>query len=514
MKETAGPNMRVAWQMSVIAVFLVAANAQGFGPQQVLSSSTDAPRSVFGADLDGDGDLDALCASSNDDKLTWFENLGQGSFGGQQLIANVNGAWGVDAADLDQDGDVDVLAASNTDGRISWFENLGAGVFAPEVVISNNAQAARTVLTADIDGDGDLDVMSASKGDDKVAWYENLGGSFGPQVVITTQAAGVERCFAADLDGDGDVDALSADEDANRISWYENLGAGVFGPQQVITTATNAPSSVTAADLDGDGDVDVLSTSTNDDEVAWYDNTPSGFVRHIITTGIDMPAFVDPVDVDSDGDPDLIVCAWSDRIAWIENSGAGVFEPWQTVTTSVDHCGVTHCADLDGDGDPDLISASRNDDKVAWYENLVPLVAPAAATTFGAGCGAQPLQLQPVLAQRPVIGTVAAALAYGAPTSLGGVSMGLSDQLLAGQSVLPLDLTTIGMPGCDLLQSNEAFLAATPFTAGSLLFEHTIPWSGALVGMRVYLQAFVVAPGANQLGVVASNGVEWLIGAK
>ena len=55
------------------ALFLIsiAASAQAaqvpFDAQQVISTAADGARSVFAADLDGDGDLDALSASSEDD---------------------------------------------------------------------------------------------------------------------------------------------------------------------------------------------------------------------------------------------------------------------------------------------------------------------------------------------------------------------------------------------------------------------------------------------------------------
>jgi len=76
--------------------------------------------------------------------------------------------------DLDGDSDNDVLSASELDGKIAWYENLGSGNFGPQQVITTNASYAKSVFSIDLDGDGDNDVLSASSGDDKIAWYENL----------------------------------------------------------------------------------------------------------------------------------------------------------------------------------------------------------------------------------------------------------------------------------------------------------------------------------------------------
>ncbi len=71
----------------------------------MIAAGVDNPRSVFAADLDGDGDRDALSASSADDTVAWYANDGLGSFGPQQVISTANAVSGVFAADLDGDGD-------------------------------------------------------------------------------------------------------------------------------------------------------------------------------------------------------------------------------------------------------------------------------------------------------------------------------------------------------------------------------------------------------------------------
>jgi len=352
-----------------------------FGPQQVITADADAANSVFAADLDGDGDADVLSASLFDDKIAWYENTdGLGSFGPQQVIStDADAAVSVFAADLDGDGDADVLSASIIDNKIAWYENTdGFGNFGPQQVITTTAIAAFSVFSADLDGDGDADVLSASRDDDKIAWYENTDGlgNFGTQQVITTATDSAYSVFSMDLDGDGDADVLSASLADDKIAWYENTdGLGNFGTQQVITTDAFGATSVCAADLDGDGDTDILSASFFDNKIAWYENTDGlgSFGRQrVITTAAVGPVAVFSADLDGDGDADVLSASFGDeKIAWYQNNdGLGHFGPQQVITAPADGATSVFAADLDGDGDADVLSASSNDNKIAWYDNI------------------------------------------------------------------------------------------------------------------------------------------------
>lgn len=135
----------------------------------------------------------------------------------------------------------------------------------------------------------------------------------------------------------------------------------------------------------------------------------------------------------------------------------------------------------------------------------------ATATRYGTGCGSPPLDLDPNNA--PVTGTMGAATITNAPTSLCGVAMGFDDTHLGSLPILPLDLAFIGMPGCQLWHSSDVFgLPVTSLTGTTLQFGYAIPSQGSLLGAHVYLEAYCFAPGANALQVIASNGIDWLIG--
>ncbi|MCX5868059.1 MAG: VCBS repeat-containing protein, partial [Proteobacteria bacterium] len=136
-----------------------------FGPQSVISTAADYAYSVYAADVDGDGDFDVLSASSLDDKIAWYENDGASPPGWTERVISTaaDGAHSVYAADVDGDGDMDVLSASVNDDKIAWYENDGASPPGWTTrTISTGANGAQSVYAADVDGDGDMDALSAS----------------------------------------------------------------------------------------------------------------------------------------------------------------------------------------------------------------------------------------------------------------------------------------------------------------------------------------------------------------
>ena len=137
-----------------------------------------------------DGDIDALSASFNDDTIAWYENTnGDGtSWTARTITTGADNARSVFAADVDGDGDIDALSASPFDDKIAWYENTnGDGTAWTVRTITTGADGAFSVFAADVDGD--LDVLSASYIDDRIAWYENRGGQFALTTTDTAPSA-------------------------------------------------------------------------------------------------------------------------------------------------------------------------------------------------------------------------------------------------------------------------------------------------------------------------------------
>jgi hypothetical protein len=347
------------------------------------TGGTNGANSVFAADLDGDGDMDMISASGNDDKIAWYENTdGLGTFGPQQIISEtVPGASSVYAADIDGDGDIDILAASYLDNTISWFANNGQGVFGSRQIVSTLANGASSVYANDVDGDGDMDVFSASALDDKIAWYENINGqgSFGTQQVISINFDYPLDVVAGDIDGDGDMDILSGSRYSNsRVAWFKNTnGQGNFVFQQELSTDIAYCRGAVLADIDGDGDLDIVATSWvfPEDRIIWFENTNGQGNFNITPQLVGLlddnarPETVYATDFDNDGKIDIALGTANEGLSWFKNNGLGTFGAIQIIDSEIRDVRTVLSSDIDGNGSQDILIAANRADRIAWHKN-------------------------------------------------------------------------------------------------------------------------------------------------
>ncbi len=128
-----------------------------------------------------------------------------------------------------------------------------------------------------------------------------------------------------------------------------------------------------------------------------------------------------------------------------------------------------------------------------------------AAIPFSLGSTGTPVGLDAAPASRPILGTTFSMDVSNAPagTLLGIVGVGVFQ--------ISTDLTVIGMPGCSLLQSNDATLPL-PITPPIATTSLPIPNVSAFTGLVLYAQAILVSPGVNALGLVTSNGLAITLG--
>jgi hypothetical protein len=494
----------------------------GFSQLQSITAGADRPTAIDTADLDGDGRPDVISSSSSDNKIAWYRNLGGGRFGPEQVLSTAAlRAQSVLAADLDGDRLVDVISLSIGDDKVAWYRNLGRGAFGREVVISTAIGSPYTARAVDLDGDSDLDLLvgyATTSG--QLVWFENRGSSAGSTIfaaprTINAGLRGLSDVQAADLDSDGDADVLVSTTAALGAVWIPNLGNGAFGAPRTISTASPTYYATCAADVDGDRALDVLTASQTGGELAWHRNLGAGRFgpQQMISIGVAGCRDVTAADFDGDGDLDVAAIGSGafDQVAWFENLGGGNFGPLRGIeagNSAAIRGGVAiHADDLNEDGAADVLVVASSNDVVGWYTNLL-----ATVESFGVGCGTQPLTQRPL--RTPVLGTAAQAEIRNVPGTLCVLMAGLDRGTHPLFGALPFSLDAVGMQGCALLQSGEVPAVPTTPTATPGVFTWSMPLAAnpAFQGMAFYTQAFAPAPRANQLGLIASNGVAWRLG--
>ncbi len=327
-----------------------------FGPSRFIDTVGTRRAGLFAADLDGDGDDDAIISSPT----AWYENQdGRGTFGPRHDLAPFDFSDTVAAADVDGDGDLDLVSSGRDSLATRWFDNMdGRGTFGFGLPIQSESVFSGELAVEDVDFDGDLDVMTSGRLG--LAWNENLDGEGTFGLVRPIAQDGNNLMAAADVDNDGFVDAFAARELGGPIRWYDNLlGNGSQWVARVVTPTLERPSSLLPADLNGDGYVDLLVASLTDHEVTWYPNGAGIFEagRSISQTAFGAWTAI-PADVDLDGDLDVV----TGGDAWYENvDGLGTFGAARAIGLVAN--GV-FTSDLDLDGDLDLLTT-----EIAWYEN-------------------------------------------------------------------------------------------------------------------------------------------------
>ncbi|MCA8949156.1 MAG: hypothetical protein KDE27_06625 [Planctomycetes bacterium] len=132
-----------------------------------------------------------------------------------------------------------------------------------------------------------------------------------------------------------------------------------------------------------------------------------------------------------------------------------------------------------------------------WHYGARPS---ATAIPYGTGCQGNTAALPVLAVTRPWLGNPVTATASALPSGAFAIAG-------FGVGRINLDLGVYGMPGCTaLLQPLATVFLASSGTVATLTF--TQPAQPALVGARMQMQVYALAPGANPTGVINTNAVE------
>ncbi len=246
------------------------------------------------ADIDGDGDLDAFVGNYEGDTM-FFQNTGTST--AASFAAPTTDAFGLDVgyhatpalADLDGDGDLDALVGSKS-GIWRYVQNNGTATAASFAAAVTDAFGLSYVDSdaapafADLDGDGDLDAVVGNKFGNSF-YFQNIGtataATFATWVYnpFGLSSVGSEGAPAfADLDGDGDLDAFLGDW-IGKTNYFENTGtasaasfAAPIDNPFGLSNASSFAAKPTFGDIDRDGDLDLF-VGSYDGNTLYFENT-------------------------------------------------------------------------------------------------------------------------------------------------------------------------------------------------------------------------------------------------
>ncbi len=272
------------------------------------------------ADLDGDGDLDAIISSYNTAENLYLINCWNLPSGGASRCSA-----GAGFAIGNRDGDVfDVISADRTHGVAIGNIDIGVVPNLPDVFLTNtdsgtsskllrniglsgdgtgrvgfnnvtntnmpggevnNRQAVDAEL-ADLDGDGDLDLYVVNRGQQNSLFWNNGSGSFtdlgGGLPSLPGGNLASYDLFVADYNLDGRIDVME--------SWGDGAGSSVTNNRLLLNQGgTNGSMSfmvasqpfgptpshrltISGGDFDGDGDVDLVAGNFNTNNIVLYEN--------------------------------------------------------------------------------------------------------------------------------------------------------------------------------------------------------------------------------------------------
>ena len=364
-----------------------------------------APASLAIADIDSDGDTDAVVGNSmfGSTGLSVLKNRGDGNYELPVLYPlPTNETVGeVMLNDFDGDGDLDALATiTGVNGefaKIAVWRNNGNGTFSARSEFASG-QAPVGIVVADFTGDGYGDVVTANYrllgNGNTVSLLRHNGKSGGDAAFLPpvefTVGNGARRLAAADLNNDGKIDLAIGRSDTigaefGTLTILLNGGNGNFdAPVNYEATpgARRYSAAIALRDLDNDGDADLIgggllpSGSVDNAAISVRRNNGSGAFGdaeiYLFPNYVDRPQKLSTADLNSDGYADIIGASptgrGTDGFIVLSSNGTGGFQTGKRYEASQQTYDVA-AADVDGDNDLDVLTIAHSSAALTVHKN-------------------------------------------------------------------------------------------------------------------------------------------------
>lgn len=310
---------------ALITNIITGTNAQYFtkiteGP---LVNSPGDSRSVNWVDVNNDGWIDCFISNgpAGGQNNSLFINDKTGNFTqvtNDPIVKDNKPSDGASFADIDNDGDLDALVTNWYNVNKLLYLNNGNGTFVKidSGKIVNDGGYSETAAWGDYDKDGLVDIyICNSDGDFRNFMYHNNGNNFFSKINAGSQVSDAysSRCINwTDIDADGDLDLFVTNENNQNENIYRNDGPSSFVKLTNNSLVTNMASTMSSSwgDYDNDGDLDVFLANDRSTNALFRNEGNFNFIKVAGDTVVRTPSrsFSSAwSDIDNDGDLDLFV---------------------------------------------------------------------------------------------------------------------------------------------------------------------------------------------------------------
>ena len=274
------------------------------------------------ADFDGDGDIDLVFVSEDDQQNEYYVNNGQGVFSDESNKIPVSGTSNaVEEADVNMDGAMDLIIGNQ--GQNVLLINDGKGNFTNETAIRlpSNTATTQDIDLADVDQDGDLDIIEANETHNRLLINDGQGVfTDETQLRLPDVNDQTREVDLADIGNDGDLDIFFANVDfggvgnpQNRLLLNDGKGHFTEATEPALPASNFRTVDADFFDINQDGYMDIISGNRfngmemlvllNDGEGRFSDQTKTYFPT------LDSYVFdFQFADFDGDGQEDIYFC--------------------------------------------------------------------------------------------------------------------------------------------------------------------------------------------------------------
>ena len=357
--------------------------SQGFTKNEI-NNGFGQTRGIEIADLNNDGHLDVIGLTVDDtpEVAFWLNNEASG-FGNKIIVDDDLEDYGnngddITVLDVNNDGFLDIITSVqfSFDNKLVWYPNNKDGTFGNRIVIDSGGGSSNDIVIMDVDNNGFDDILIVYTFYpgvvDGLYYFPNSGsGTFNSkELILETE---IKSFSKAKLNDDSFYDLVFDKSGANSgINRLINNGDGTFGTNFTIDNTQFPPNYISVGRVNNDQFDDIIvSFISPTGTFAWYagDGTGNfGSINVISDNEYDQITHSEIADLDSDGDKDIVATAYfSTDLIWWENDGNGNFGSAKIIDNETPFSYDVKSVDMDQDGELDIFVSNATG--ISWYKN-------------------------------------------------------------------------------------------------------------------------------------------------